>query len=88
MLTWNLVLRFQDLAAEKTYTNLDISVIEALDYRRNRFDGVASCLKTESLGTIMERIVNKEVSQSISYRLMGYRLKGEFVCRSRCTVWS
>lgn len=62
MLTWNLVLRFQDLAAEKTYTNLDISVIEALDYRRNRFDGVASCLKTESLGTIMERIVNKEVS--------------------------
>lgn len=54
-----------DLAAEKSYNNLDISVTEALDYRRNRFDGVASCTKTESLGIIMERIVNKEVHRLV-----------------------
>jgi hypothetical protein len=53
------------LAAEKTYTNLDISVTDALEYRRNRFDGVASCQKTETLGTIMERIVNKEVHRLV-----------------------
>jgi hypothetical protein len=39
-----------------------VSVIEALEYRRNRFDGVASCTKNETLGVIMERIVNKEVN--------------------------
>ena len=54
-----------DLAAEKTYTNLDVSVTEALEYRRNRFDGVASCTRNETLGTIMERIVNKEVHRLI-----------------------
>jgi len=54
-----------DLAAEKTYNNLDISVIQALEYRRNKFDGVSSCTKNESLGTIMERIVNKEVHRLV-----------------------
>jgi hypothetical protein len=49
------------LAAEKTYTNLDISVLEALEYRGSRFDGVASCTINETLGAIMERIVKKEV---------------------------
>ena len=53
------------MAAEKTYNNLDISVTQALEYRRNRFDGVAKCLKTESLETIMERIVNKEVHRLV-----------------------
>jgi CBS-domain-containing membrane protein len=54
-----------DLAAEKTYNNLDVSVTEALEYRRNRFDGVASCTKHETLSTIMERIVNKEVHRLV-----------------------
>lgn len=54
-----------DLAAEKTYNNLDISVIDALQYRKARFDGVASCTKDESLGTIMERIVKKEVHRLV-----------------------
>lgn len=53
------------MAAEKTYNNLDISVTQALEYRRNRFDGVASCTKNETLGTIMERIVNKEVHRLV-----------------------
>ncbi|RNA01427.1 5 -AMP-activated kinase subunit gamma-2 [Brachionus plicatilis] len=54
-----------DLAAEKTYNNLDITVTEALQYRQKRFDGVASCTKKETLGTIMERIVNKEVHRLV-----------------------
>jgi 5'-AMP-activated protein kinase regulatory gamma subunit len=54
-------IQFKDLAAEKTYNNLNIPVIEALQYRKNRFEGVASCMKHESLATIMERIVSKEV---------------------------
>jgi 5'-AMP-activated protein kinase regulatory gamma subunit len=53
------------LAAEKTYNNLGISVTEALEYRRNRFDGVASCSKTETMGAIMERIVKKEVHRLV-----------------------
>lgn len=54
-----------DLAAEKTYNNLDVTVIEALQYRKSRFDGVASCTKDELLGTIMERIVKKEVHRLV-----------------------
>ncbi|CAF0727100.1 unnamed protein product [Brachionus calyciflorus] len=54
-----------DLAAEKTYNNLDITVTQALEYRQKRFDGVASCTKKESLGAIMERIVNKEVHRLV-----------------------
>lgn len=54
-----------DLAAEKSYNNLDISVTQALEYRRSRFDGVAKCLKTETLECIMERIVNKEVHRLV-----------------------
>lgn len=38
---------------------------QALDYRRNRFDGVAKCMKTETLEAIMERIVNKEVHRLV-----------------------
>lgn len=57
--------KLKDLAAEKTYNNLDISVTQALEYRRNRFDGVAKCMKTETLETIMERIVNKEVHRLV-----------------------
>ncbi len=53
------------MAAEKTYNNLDITVIDALQYRSSRFDGVASCTKDESLGTIMERIVKKEVHRLV-----------------------
>lgn len=54
-----------DLAAEKTYNNLDVSVIEALQYRKSRFDGVAKCKKDELLVTIMERIVKKEVHRLV-----------------------
>jgi hypothetical protein len=40
-------------------------VIKALEYRSNRFDGVSCCTKNETLGVIMERIVNKEVHRLV-----------------------
>jgi hypothetical protein len=40
-------------------------VTQALEYRSKRFDGVASCTKNETLETIMERIVNKEVHRLV-----------------------
>jgi predicted transcriptional regulator len=55
----------KDLAAQKTYTNLDVTVTEALQYRSGRFSGVASCTRDESLATIMERIVRKEVHRLV-----------------------
>lgn len=54
-----------NLAAEKTYTNLDITVEEAMKSRRESFEGVRSCMKTESLTTIMERIVKAEVHRLV-----------------------
>lgn len=40
-------------------------MIKALEYRSNRFDGVSCCTKNETLGVIMERIVNKEVHRLV-----------------------
>lgn len=64
---------YKDLAAEKTYTNLNITVTQALQYRKNRFEGVASCMKHESLATIMERIVNKEVCFILTICLKNFK---------------
>ena len=54
-----------DLAAEKSYTNLEITVVQALEYRSDRFDGVASCTRNETLGAVMERIVKREVHRLV-----------------------
>lgn len=42
-----------------------MTVIEALQYRSNRFDGVSCCKKDELLVTLMERIVKKEVHRLV-----------------------
>lgn len=55
------VLCFQNLAAEKTYNNLDVSLREANEHRNEWFEGVQSCKLDETLFTIMERIVRAEV---------------------------
>ena len=54
---------FQNLAAEKTYDNLDLSLKEANQHRNEWFEGVYSCKKTDSLYTVMETIVKAEVDQ-------------------------
>ncbi|NWS39337.1 AAKG2 kinase, partial [Probosciger aterrimus] len=50
-----------NLAAEKTYNNLDITVTQALQHRSQYFEGVVKCSMLETLETIVDRIVKAEV---------------------------
>lgn len=52
----------QNLAAEKTYNNLDVTVTQALRHRSQYFEGVMKCNKLETLETIVDRIVKAEVT--------------------------
>ncbi|XP_017797521.1 PREDICTED: dentin sialophosphoprotein-like isoform X2 [Habropoda laboriosa] len=54
-----------NLAAEKTYNNLDVSLQEANEHRNEWFEGVQSCKLDETLFTIMERIVRAEVHRLV-----------------------
>ena len=56
----------QNLAAEKTYNNLNVTLKEANEHRNEWFEGVHTCQKTDSLFAVMEIIVKAEVSQSPS----------------------
>ncbi|XP_013886324.1 5'-AMP-activated protein kinase subunit gamma-1 isoform X2 [Austrofundulus limnaeus] len=65
-----------NLAAEKTYNNLDITVTQALKHRSQYFEGVMKCHKMETMETIVDRIVKAE-------------LKNYFFCvfDGRCIGW-
>ena len=52
---------FQNLAAEKTYSNLDISLKQANEHRNEWFEGVHSCKQGDTLFDVMEKIVKAEV---------------------------
>ncbi|XP_077979241.1 5'-AMP-activated protein kinase subunit gamma-1-like isoform X2 [Glandiceps talaboti] len=54
-----------NLAAEKTYNNLDITIKQALQHRETYFEGVQQCKPTEKLVTIVERIVKAEVHRLV-----------------------
>ncbi|XP_061570035.1 5'-AMP-activated protein kinase subunit gamma-2-like [Cololabis saira] len=54
-----------NLAAEKTYNNLDVTVTQALRHRSQYFEGVVKCNKLETLGTIVDRIVKAEVHRLV-----------------------
>ncbi|OWK06541.1 hypothetical protein Celaphus_00012380 [Cervus elaphus hippelaphus] len=54
-----------NLAAEKTYNNLDITVTQALQHRSQYFEGVVKCSKLEILETIVDRIVSAEVHRLV-----------------------
>uniref|UniRef100_A0A8C4EL66 Protein kinase, AMP-activated, gamma 2 non-catalytic subunit b n=1 Tax=Dicentrarchus labrax TaxID=13489 RepID=A0A8C4EL66_DICLA len=54
-----------NLAAEKTYNNLDITVTQALKHRSQYFEGVMKCHKMETMGTIVDRIVKAEVHRLV-----------------------
>lgn len=53
---------FQNLAAEKTYNNLDVSLKTANEHRNEWFEGVQKCTLDETLFDVMERIVRAEVT--------------------------
>lgn len=54
-----------NLAATRTYHNLDISVYEALSYRRGKFQGVATCQFDDTLQIIVDRIVDAGVHRLV-----------------------
>ncbi|XP_038554057.1 5'-AMP-activated protein kinase subunit gamma-1-like isoform X1 [Micropterus salmoides] len=54
-----------NLAAEKTYNNLDITVTQALKHRCQYFEGVMKCHKMETMETIVDRIVKAEVHRLV-----------------------
>lgn len=56
---------FQNLAAEKTYNDLDVSLKKANEHRNAWFEGVQKCCLDETLYTIMERIVRAEVHRLV-----------------------
>ncbi|XP_061777741.1 5'-AMP-activated protein kinase subunit gamma-2-like isoform X2 [Nerophis ophidion] len=54
-----------NLAAEKTYNDLDVTVTQALRHRSQYFEGVMKCNKVETLETIVDRIVKAEVHRLV-----------------------
>ncbi|CAB3401907.1 unnamed protein product [Caenorhabditis bovis] len=53
------------LAAENSYDKLDCTVQEALQHRSEWFEGVQTCLETDSLFQVLEAIVKAEVHRFI-----------------------
>ncbi|CAI2349326.1 unnamed protein product [Caenorhabditis sp. 36 PRJEB53466] len=53
------------LAAENSYDKLDCTVQEALQHRSEWFEGVHTCLETDSLFQVLEAIVKAEVHRLI-----------------------
>lgn len=52
---------FKNLAAEKTYNNLDITLRQANQHRNTWFEGVQHCQLDDTLSAVMEKIVRAEV---------------------------
>lgn len=55
----------KNLAAEKTYNNLDVSVTKALQHRSHYFEGVLKCYLHETLEAIINRLVEAEVHRLV-----------------------
>ena len=67
----NLPLSPQNLAAEKTYNNLDVSVTKALQHRSHYFEGVLKCYLHETLETIINRLVEALASRFFNEHHLG-----------------
>ncbi|GFY78445.1 5'-AMP-activated protein kinase subunit gamma-2 [Trichonephila inaurata madagascariensis] len=55
----------KNLAAEKTYNNLDITVKKALEHRDQYFEGVLKCTLNETFAAVLGRIVKAEVHRLV-----------------------
>lgn len=51
----------QNLAAQKTYNNLDVTMKDAVRTRSCYVEGVITCHPDETLEVVLERIVKAEV---------------------------
>uniref|UniRef100_A0AAX7T615 5'-AMP-activated protein kinase subunit gamma-1 n=1 Tax=Astatotilapia calliptera TaxID=8154 RepID=A0AAX7T615_ASTCA len=54
-----------NLAAEKTYNNLDVTVTKALQHRSQYFEGVLTCNRHDTLEAIINRLVEAEVHRLV-----------------------
>ncbi|XP_062321565.1 5'-AMP-activated protein kinase subunit gamma-1 [Osmerus eperlanus] len=54
-----------NLAAEKTYNNLDVTVTKALQHRSQYFEGVLTCNRRDTLEAIINRLVEAEVHRLV-----------------------
>lgn len=54
-----------NVAAEKAYNDLSITIAQSMKNRRESFEGVQMCKKTETLKVVMERIAKAEVHRLI-----------------------
>lgn len=54
-----------NLAAEKTYNNLDVTVTKALQHRSQYFEGVLTCNTHDTLESIINRLVEAEVHRLV-----------------------
>ena len=54
-----------NLAAERTYNNLDVTVEEALAHRQEHFEGVVNCYLSETLFVVIDRISNAKVHRLV-----------------------
>lgn len=52
---------WQNLAAQKMYNNLDVTMQEAIRRRTCFFEGVIKCYPDETLEVVIDRIVEAEV---------------------------
>lgn len=54
-----------NLAAERTYNNLDVNLRDALQHRSQGFEGVHTCYLWESLYTIVQRLISTKVHRLV-----------------------
>lgn len=66
---WNTIVKIkiftQHLAAEKQYSNLDVSIGEVLPQRNDWFEGVESCRLSDRLIDIIHQMVKAEVHRLV-----------------------
>ncbi|KAM7537622.1 hypothetical protein Aperf_G00000069909 [Anoplocephala perfoliata] len=54
-----------NLAATRSYDNLEVTVFDALQYRREKFSGVATCMLHNTLMDIISNVVNAGVHRLV-----------------------
>eukprot|EP00730_Choanoeca_flexa_P015503 TRINITY_DN7132_c0_g1_i1.p1 TRINITY_DN7132_c0_g1~~TRINITY_DN7132_c0_g1_i1.p1 ORF type:complete len:474 (+),score=95.86 TRINITY_DN7132_c0_g1_i1:196-1617(+) len=54
-----------NLAREGTYQDLDVTVVEALKHRQQGFEGVRTCTMQDSLGKIIDRVIDANVHRLV-----------------------
>jgi 5'-AMP-activated protein kinase regulatory gamma subunit len=54
-----------NLARDQVYSNLDCTVEDALGVQREAFEGVYTCRKTDSLGTVIDWFINADIHRMI-----------------------